>query len=398
MNFSFFIASKYFVSKSKQKVINLINFISLFLVIIASASLIIVLSAFSGLKNYGLSFSNSFDPDFRIEPKTGKTLFVNSSILDSIQSIKEIEAVAPIIEEKIFLTFREKNHVAYLKGVDSSYHKVIPIKKLIGTGQWFNSEYDEVIVGSGIAKILSLGVYDYNDFLLLAAIKKPPSLNIFNNPFNSIRSLVSGIYSSGEEIDSKYLFSSSEFARKLFETPENYYSYIYIKSNANAKSKTLLKKITPILKDSFIIKTKKELNPVLYKMLNTENVAVYLIFTLIVIIALFNVVGALIMMILEKKPNLKILNAIGVNKKAIRKIFFYLGLMISWIGGIIGILIGGILLIIQYYHPFLFVPGTSLPYPVSFEFKNLILVIITLMILGGITSFWVTSNFNKNLK
>ena len=136
---SFRIAWRYFFSKSKQKAINIINMISLSLIVISSASLIIVLSGFSGLKDYGLSFSNSFDPEYRILPKTGKTFLIDSTITRSLSSVSEIRNFTPVIEEKIFLSFRGKNHVAYLRGIDSSYFKVIPLKKLIQMGKLFIS-------------------------------------------------------------------------------------------------------------------------------------------------------------------------------------------------------------------------------------------------------------------
>ena len=130
-------------------------------------------------------------------------------------------------------------------------------------------------------------------------------------------------------------------------------------------------------------------------MLNTENIAIYFIFTLVLVISLFNVIGSLNIMILEKKPNLKILNAIGFPEKNNKKIFFYLGLMISWIGGFVGLLIGLSLLLIQYYSPFLYVPGTSFPYPVSFKLNDIFLVLLTLFILGLISSLWSTLKYKN---
>lgn len=356
-----------------------------------------MLSAFSGLKDFGLSFSNSFEPQFRVEPFLGKTLILDSLTMNSIRSISDITAATPVIEEKVFLSFRQKNHVAYLKGIDSSYHDVISVKDLLGAGQWFDPKYDEVVVGAGIANVLSLGVYDYNDFLILTTLKKKSTGLGLLNPFKKKKAMASGIFNVGEEIDKKYLFANIKYSRELFQISKDHYSYIDLKTNSDFSSKILLKKLTPFFSDPIVVKSRKELNPAFYKMLNTENITIYFIFTLIIVIALFNVIGSLIMMILEKTPQLKILYAIGATRKEIRKVFFYLGLMISWVGGFVGIIIGSVLLLIQYYKPFLYVPGTLLPYPVSFEIKDLFLVVLTLFLLGGLTSFWVTSNLNKIL-
>ena len=140
-----------------------------------------------------------------------------------------------------------------------------------------------------------------------------------------------------------------------------------------------------------------QLNKALYKMLNTENVAVYLIFSLIIIIALFNVVGALIMMFLDKKPQLSILFAMGLTPKQIQRVFFYLGGLISWVGGGLGFLVGAVLVVLQQAFPFLYIPGTSLPYPVEFDLQNAGLVIITVFGLGAIASAWATRNIDKKI-
>jgi lipoprotein-releasing system permease protein len=133
-------------------------------------------------------------------------------------------------------------------------------------------------------------------------------------------------------------------------------------------------------------------------MLNTEQMAIYLIFTLVIVIALFNVVGAITMMILEKRPQLKVLYAMGVLPKEIQSIFFYLGGMISWVGGGIGVLLGSALVLIQGYSPFLFVPGTSFPYPVRLEFQNVGMVLVLIFVLGGIASAWASARVGKQIK
>ena len=158
-----------------------------------------------------------------------------------------------------------------------------------------------------------------------------------------------------------------------------------------------MKDLKKFFKDPIVLKSKEELNPTFYKMLNTENIAVYLIFSFIIIISLFNVVGSLSMMILEKRDQFKIFQSMGLNIKDIKNIFLYLGIMISWVGGFLGVLVGSFLLAIQFYNPFLYVPNTNIPYPISFELNNYIIVAFTIISLGAITSAWVTSSFNKNI-
>lgn len=398
MRFPLYIASRYFFTRSKQSVINIINYIALSVVLIATAALLIVLSAFTGLKDFGLSFSNVFDPDFRVEAVQGKVLEVDSVALASIKQLDGILAVSGIIEDKVFLNYRDKNHVVYLKGVDSTYQKVTESDRFLSSGAWFSKELDEVVIGGGVAQVLSLGVYDYNDFLVLTVPKRSASATQLKEPFINKTALVSGIYSVSEELDKKYMFSNLSFARDLFQRKGSVYSSLELKVDPNLNRKQLEEQLQALLKTPVRMRSRTELNAALFKMLNTEQMAIYWIFTLVIIIALFNVVGALIMMILEKRPQLKVLYALGVQPKEIRLIFFYLGGMISWVGGGLGVLLGTTLVLLQRYFPFLYVPGTNFPYPVRLEIQNVAMVLLLILVLGGLASTWATAQVGKRIK
>jgi len=398
VRFPLYIASRYFFTRSKQSVINIINYIALSVVLIASAALLIVLSAFTGLKDFGLSFSNVFDPDFRVEAVQGKTLQIDSITLASVKQLDGILAVSGIIEDKVFLNYRDKNHVVYLKGVDSSYQNIIESDRFLSSGSWFSKELDEVVIGGGVAQILSLGIYDYNDFLVLTVPERSASSTQLKEPFINKTALVSGIYSVSEELDKKYMFSNLSFAQTLFQRKENTYSSLELKLAPDFNRIQLEEQLRALLKTPLRMRSRTELNAALFKMLNTEQMAIYLIFTLVIIIALFNVVGALIMMILEKRPQLNVLYALGVLPKEIRLIFFYLGGMISWVGGGLGVLLGTCLVLLQRYFPFLYVPGTNFPYPVRLEFQNVAMVLLLLLVLGGLASAWATAQVGKKIK
>jgi len=398
VRFPLYIASRYFFTRSKQSVINIINYIALSVVLIASAALLIVLSAFTGLKDFGLSFSNVFDPDFRVEAVQGKTLQIDSITLASVKQLDGILAVSGIIEDKVFLNYRDKNHVVYLKGVDSSYQNIIESDRFLSSGSWFSNELDEVVIGGGVAQVLSLGIYDYNDFLVLTVPKRSASATQLKEPFINKTALVSGIYSVSEELDKKYMFSNLSFAQTLFQRKENTYSSLELKLAPDFNRIQLEEQLRALLKTPLRMRSRTELNAALFKMLNTEQMAIYLIFTLVIIIALFNVVGALIMMILEKRPQLNVLYALGVLPKEIRLIFFYLGGMISWVGGGLGVLLGTCLVLLQRYFPFLYVPGTNFPYPVRLEFQNVAMVLFLLFVLGGLASAWATAQVGKKIK
>jgi len=393
----FKIAWRYFFSKSQQTVINRINSIALLVIIVATASLMIVLSAFSGLKEFGLSFSNAFDPDYKVLPRKGKVILLDSLSIKKLEKISCINTLAPVLEEKVFLSFNEKSQVAFLKGINKHYLSVIPADSLIAIGEWLVPESNSVVAGYGIGASMDLGVYDYSNFLNISVPKKSIKGSLNQNPFYSQQAVVVGLYQISQDIDKKYVFSSISFARKLFQYPKDAYSAIEIQIKPNTSHDFLSQELRKILGENFVLKDRVAQNTALYKMLKTENIAVYLIFTLVLIIAMFNVVGALVMMILDKKPDMKILEAMGATTNSLRKVFFILGLLISLIGGAIGIVFASLLIVIQQIRPLLFVPGTSLPYPVNWEFENFILVIMTLTILGMISSGWVSRGIKSNL-
>ena len=384
------IAFRYFFSKNGQTVINKINSIAMLVIIVATAALMIVLSAFAGLKDFGLSFSNVFDPDFRVEASQGKTIALDSFQLSQLMTLETIEAFSPILEEKVFLSFKDKNQVAYLKGVGQDYLYVIPADSLVAVGEWLIPDSSVIVAGYGIGAGMDLGVYDYGSLLNISIPRKNPNSNLRQTPFYTQQAMTIGLYQISEDIDKKYIFSNLDFARDLLQYPKNIFSSIEIKTSPNVNAQSLKIKIHEILGDSVEIKDRVQLNNAFYKMLNTEHLAIYLIFTLVLIIALFNVVGALVMMILEKKSQMKILRTIGITQQNLRQIFFLLGMMIILIGGGIGLVLSSMVVLTQQWVPFIYVPGTSLPYPVKWELQNLILVITTLLVLGGVASAWAS--------
>jgi lipoprotein-releasing system permease protein len=391
----FKIAWRYFFSKSGQTVINRINSIALLVIVVATAALMIVLSAFSGLKDFGLSFSNVFDPDFRAVPSHGKTIAIDSNQIKQLEKVVGIKAFSPILEEKVFLSFKEKTRVAYLKGVGADYLKVIPADSIVAIGEWLLPESNAIVAGYGIGAGMDLGVYDYGSFLNISIPRKNLKGSLKQNPFYTEQVITIGLYQISEDIDQKYVFSTLDFARNLLQYPQNVFSAIEIKASMEGSSKDLKNTIQEIMGNSVEIKDRTQLNTALYKMLNTEHLAIYLIFTLVLIIALFNVVGALVMMILDKKPQINILKAMGITQKHLRQSFFLLGMLIICVGGGIGLLMSSFVILIQQWIPLIYVPGTSLPYPVKWELENLLLVMATLLILGSVASAWASRGVKR---
>lgn len=396
MNFSFYIAKRYLKSASKNNAINIINGIASLGIIAGSLALFVVLSVFSGLKDFSLSFSNDLDPDLKLTSSAGKSFVISAQQQQKLANISQIQAFSKVIEERVLFVFNGKEHVTYLKGVDSTFLKVNDIQKSIIQGQWPESYSSQVVIGYGTHQKLSLGVYDYNNPFEVYIPK--PGKGLIENPDDAFTRAILvpvGIYAINEDLDSKYVFSDFSVAQELLNYKSGQVTNIEIKLKKGASEnavRTALQNIFP----NTIIKNRAQLNDSLYKMLNTENLAVYLIFTLVIIIALFNLVGALIMMVLDKKLNLKTMYNLGAEIKDLRQIFLLQGTLLSVLGGVIGLILGIAIVLLQQKFALIMLTPT-LAYPVVFTFQNVLIVFATISILGFLASLISASRINKAL-
>ncbi len=397
MNFSLYIAKRYFLSFSKNSSINIITGIASLGIIASSMALLIVLSVFSGLRDFSLSFTNASDPDIKMLPKSGKTILITAEQEKAIKNSAYISTYSKTVEERVLFYYNEKEHVAYLKGVDSLFTKSNSFSDQLYTGDWFETETSQVVVGYEISRKLSLGLFDFNNGLEVFSPK--PGKGTIETPdeaFNKTVLQPVGIYAINEEIDNKYVFCDIAVCQKLLEYKKNQISSIEFKKKKNVSDEDAISELNTIFKNKTDFKTRIQLNDALYKMLNTENIAVYLIFTLVIIIALFNLVGALIMMILDKKSNLKTLYNIGTPVEKLQSIFLYQGTLLTLFGGLIGTLLGVLIVWIQQQYEIVMITPT-LAYPVILELKNIGIVLFTILFLGIFASWIASTRVNKNL-
>ena len=397
MNFPLYIAKRYLKSASKNNAINIINGIASLGIVVGAMALFVVLSVFSGLVDFSLSFSNTIDPDFKAISATGKSFLISNDQENQLQKIKGIRSYSKVVEERVLFVFKEKEQVAVLKGVDSTFTQVSTVKKSLFAGQWLKEKTAQVVVGYGIAQKLSLGLYDYNNaFEVFVPKAGSGTIENPNDAFNKSILIPIGVFAISEELDTKYVFSDLGLAQDLLGYQPNEVSALEIKFSEPTAENEVKAALKKIFKDKLILKNRTQLNDALYKMLNTENIAVYLIFTLVIIIALFNLIGALIMMILDKKSNLKTLYNLGVEVKNLRKIFLLQGTLLSGIGGIIGLVLGVIIVLIQQQFQLIMITPT-LAYPVVFSFQNVLIVFLTIFLLGFVASLIASSQVSKKL-
>lgn len=397
MNISLYIARRYLFSLSKNTSINIITGIASLSIIVGAMALFVVLSVFSGLRTFSLSFSNELDPDLKLFAKKGEYFSLLPAQIQQLQQVEGLDHFSKVVEKRVMFLFDGKTQFSYLKGVDNQFSKVSNASEKLFNGQWLTQNSTQVVIGYGLSEKLSLGLMDYNNPFEVY-VPKPGRGDLSLNPedaFNTLILFPVGIYAINEELDSKYVFADLRLTQELLQLKPNQVSSLEIKLKPNANEKTVMTQIESIFPTA-LVKNRAQLNETLYKMLNSENIAVYLIFTLVIIMALFSLAGALIMMVLDKKGNLKTLYNLGVEIKDLRRIFLLQGTLLSVLGGILGLGLGSILVVLQQKFQLIMITP-SLAYPIEFHWENLVLVFGTVVTLGFISSWIASSRVSKKI-
>ena len=395
MNFSYYIAKRYLFSKTSNNAINIITIIASFGVIVGALALFIILSGFSGLRTFSYAMLDASDPDIKITATQGKSFLVTDAFSKVLDADASIAINSKVIEERVFLKYNNKEVIAFIKGVDRNFNQITQIDSVLDTGTWLDDRYlNTAVIGNGISYKLSLGVLNFGKPLEIYVPKPGVRFMTANNAFSKVNVQIVGTYSGTEDFANKYVFVNSLMARELLDFESNRITAMELKLVKDADADAVARQLQKKLGTAYQVKTKAQLNELYYKVINTENFVSYLIFTLIVIIALFNVIGAIIMMIIEKKSNLKTLFNLGVTIKEIKRIFVLQGFLLTFFGMLIGLSIGVVLVFLQQAFGWFKIVG-EMPYPIEFRFSNLFIVIFTITILGFLASKIAGSRISK---
>jgi len=385
VNTPYYIARRYLVSKSSNNAINFMSFLAAFGVFVSAASLFVVLSGFSGLKDYSLGFISYTSPDLKVSSISGKSFILNESDFVSLSNSSLFSSTSRAVEERVLISSNKNSQIIQLKGVDEFFPRSV-VDSVLVEGEWIAQGKNELVVGWGVANSLGLEVLDNINAPMVYA-PKPGSGQVLSvdDAFTSSVFLTTGVFQINEESNNSVVYTSLSDAQKLLGYASSQVSSVDFYLHSPVNETKAIEEVRGVLGDSFVVKTRLAQNDTLYKMLNTEQAAVYLIFTLVVIIALFNVVGALIMMILEKRKDLRVLLSLGLVKKEIGQVFFYQGVLISVAGSFLGVVVGFCLVLLQQKFS-LFMITPSLAYPVSVSVMTFVVVLFTVVFLGGVAS------------
>jgi lipoprotein-releasing system permease protein len=384
---SLYIAKRYLFAKKSRNAINIISAVSVAGVAVGTMALIIILSVFNGLETMVSAIFNTFDPDIKITASEGKTFIADTARLKLLSNVEGLSCYSLTIEDNALLKYGSREYIATIKGIDDNYSRVSSIDSSMWEGEFMlrnNKGRPYAIPGIGVAQYLGIRV-NFITPLEIIFPRKTGSTN-FNAENSLIRKFIfpSGIFEVEKEYDSKFVYIPLDFARELTET-EKGVSTVEIKFKNNANPERIQKDIKKIFGKGFTVQNRYEQQAIFYKVMRSERLAIFLILTLILIIASFNIIGSLTMLIIEKERDIEILKSLGADNNLIRKIFIFEGWLISIIGAFAGIILGFFICWLQMTYGLVKLQSQSLimdSYPVVLKLKDFIIVPGTVLLIG----------------
>ena len=395
MRLPLFIANRYLLAKKSHNLINIITWISILGISVGSFALIVVLSAFNGLEKVISSMNNRLTPDLQIATIKGKTIDLTTFPLGELKDIQGVDYVIPTITEDALFRANEKQHIGQVKGVGLEYQQIDRLNEVVfGDTDLVLSDEDEhyfAVPGAGVAWYLGINAYNPYAMVRVYVPKRGnASLMSLENSFNSDVLTIQSVFSTEQEQDEKMVLVPFDWLSELLEY-EDKANNVELFLSPDADVNKVKKTVTSLIGDDYVVKNQQEQQETLYKIMRSEKWAVYVILTFILILATFNVVGSLSMLMIDKRKDTEILKAMGADNRLIQRVFMNEGLLISVAGGLIGLLLGVILVLLQQQFGFVkFGTGGNYVvdvYPVLLKFKDVLLIFATILVVGCTSAF-----------
>ncbi|MBP5573394.1 MAG: ABC transporter permease [Bacteroidales bacterium] len=394
MRLPLFIANRYLLAKKSHNLINIITWISIVSVSVGAFALIVVLSAFNGLEQVVSSMSNLLAPDVQITAVKGKTIDLSAFPTERIEAIPGVEQVIPTITEDALFRANDKQHIGQVKGVGLAYEQVERLGSVVFDDDVLvlhDDGADLALPGAGVAWYLGINAYDPYTLLRIYVPKRGNASSMsLENGFNSGVLTVRRVFATEQEMDQKVVLVPYPWLAELLDYDQKA-TAVELFLSPQADVGRVKKELKPLLGDGYAVKDQKEQQVTLYRVMRSEKWAVYVILTFILILATFNVVGSLSMLMIDKRKDTGILKAMGADNRLIKRIFLNEGLLISVAGGLIGLVLGIVLVLLQQRFGFVkFGTGGNYvveAYPVLLKFKDVLLIFATIVVVGGTSAF-----------
>lgn len=394
MKLPLFIAQRYLLAKKSHNLINIVTWISIVSVAVAAFAMIFVLSIFNGFNVVISDNIHKMSADIQITSVKGKTLNINDFPFDKIKEIKNVELVLPTITEDALFRNQDKQQIGQIKGVPAEYYTVERIDKSIVKSGRFGTDADVDFAIPGVGMAYYLGINPNNPFTMIQVyVPRRGNASSFSleNSFNTGQLFVNQSFATNQDIDETTILAPYEWLSELIEY-EGLASDVEIFVNQSSNVNKIKKEIKKILGPDYNVHDQYEQQSTLYKMMKSEKLAVYLILVFILVMATFNVIGSLSMLIIEKKKDTATLRAMGGDNSLIRSIFLNEGTIIAVVGGIIGLILGIVAVLLQQYVGIIRLGDGSGSYivdyyPVALQLQDILIVLATITVIGGIAAF-----------
>ncbi len=393
MNFLF--AWRYFRAKKSTNAINIIAWVSTVAIVVGAASLILVLSVFNGFEDLVKSLYSSFYTDLKISPGRGKIITLTNEQLKQLSGMGDIRDYSLIAEDKAFLQNGDLQSIVYLKGVDEKYGKVttVPEKLVRGKFELGTADYPDIVLGAGVENALEVETDKNVIPLSVYLFKRTNQLNI-TDPKESVSNeniATSGTFLIQQEFDNKYGFTNLAFMKRMLGLHADEYSAVEIAIKDPKQADLVKTHLQQLFGDQYLVQTRYEQNQGLYSVMRTEKWVIYCLLTMILVVAAFNMIGALTMLVLEKQKDIHVLKALGANNNFIQKIFLSEGLLLATLGGGTGILLAVVICWMQVKYKLVPLEGGSFLidyYPVKLVATDFLLVFATIVVVALLASWF----------
>ncbi|RYE27754.1 MAG: ABC transporter permease [Sphingobacteriaceae bacterium] len=389
MNTSAFIAKRYLFSKKSTNAINIISGISMLGVLVGSAALILILSVFNGIETQVVSLYSSFTPELKVTPVKGKTFDPKTLHLDSLRKLPNMLSVTEVLEEKVLLRYGKGQFIGTVKGVSDDFLKNPRLDSTLQVGSFILKDGGENLAVIGTSVQIGLGINIRDEAARLQIYSPRHNVVSSANPLDEfvVRNIApAGVFSVQQEFDD-IVITPISFTRELLDEPAKI-SYVELNLQEGSNIDRMQKQLQQKLGKNYLVKNRYQQNTSLYKLLNSEKWAVYLILTFVLIIAIINIIGSLTMLVIDKRKDIAILTSLGADKKLVRRIFFYEGMLITVVGCLAGMTAGLVFALLQQKFGFITMGGTTMvqPYPITLKATDFLLVFITVTGISVIAS------------
>ncbi|WP_423129786.1 ABC transporter permease [Gaoshiqia sp. Z1-71] len=393
MKLAFYIARRYLVSKKSVNIINLISAISVVGVAVGTMALIVVLSAFNGIDFFIRDLLSSFDPDLKITVVEGKNFSPDEAGLAGLYQMEGIAAIMEVVEDNALLQYDDRQKYAVVKGVATNYNSFSGLDTMLTEGRFLLEQDDRpfTVIGQGVAYDLSVGLTFVDPVHIYYPKKENRNQLNMESALNHGYLFPTGIFSVQQEIDNMYILVPIRFARTVFEM-EGRVTSLELKLTDGADIKQVKNQVKELLGERYLVQDRVEQHEFLYRVMRSEKWSSFLILSFILVIASFNLLGSLTMIIIDKKNDIHILGSMGANRRLIRMIFLFEGWLISISGAISGLILGVVLVWAQKNFELLKLPGDGSfaisAYPVQLQLVDVLATFLIVLGIGFLAAWY----------